>query len=130
MFFEMANERDSYFISCSFIGTCRNSPFWRDIIILIPSREMILAGYHYNRRNCPIIRVNSLNNGNPFSIALLKPFSFATFFGACYYYAGGNLAYYKPSFVEVINIFIAYSIFRDNIRNKAKLITNNIWIFA
>jgi hypothetical protein len=91
---------------------------------------MILAGYHYNWRNCLIIRANSLNNGNPFSIALLKLFSFTTFFGACYYYAGGNFAHHKSNFVEVVDILIAYSIFCDNIRNKAKLITNNIWIFA
>jgi hypothetical protein len=130
MFFEMANERDSYFIGYSFIRTCCNSSFWRDIVILIPNREIILAGYYYNRRNCPIIRANSLNNGNSFSIALLKLFSFITFFGVYYYYAGGNFVYYKPSFIEVINIFIAYFIFRDNIRNKAKLITNDIWIFA
>jgi hypothetical protein len=130
MFFEIANERNSYFIGYSFIKTRRNSPFWRNIIILILNRKMILAGYHYNRRNCPIIRANSLNNGNLFSIALLKLFSFATFFGACFYYVGGNFAYYKPSFVEVVDIFIVYSIFRDNIRNKAKLITNDIWIFT
>jgi hypothetical protein len=130
MFFEITNERDSYFIGCSFIGTRRNNPFWRDIVILIPSREIILASYYYNRRNCPIIRANSLNNGNPFSIALLKLFSFTTSFGACYYHASGNFAHHKPNFIEIINIPIAYSIFRDNIRNKAKLITNDIWIFA
>jgi hypothetical protein len=130
MFFEMANERDSYFIDCSSIGIRRNSPFWRDVVILILSREMILAGYYYNRRNCPTIRANSLNDGNLFSIALLKLFSFATFFGVCYYYAGGDFAHYKSSFVEVVDILIAYFIFRDNIRNKVKPTTNDIWIFA
>jgi hypothetical protein len=91
---------------------------------------MVLAGYDYNRRKCPIIRANGLNNRNPFSIALLKLFHFFTFFGACYDHVGGNLAYYKPNFVEIINIRIKNAIFRDNICNKTKLITDNIWIFA
>jgi hypothetical protein len=91
---------------------------------------MVLAGYDYNRRKCPIIRANGLNNRNPFSIALLELFRFFTFFGACYDYVGGNFAHYKPSFVEIVDIRIKDAIFRDNIRNKAKPITDNIWIFA
>jgi hypothetical protein len=91
---------------------------------------MVLAGYDYNRRKCPIIRANGLNDRNPFSIALLELFRFSTFFGACYDHVGGNFAYYKPSFVKIVDICIKDAIFRDNIRNKAKLITNDIWIFA
>jgi hypothetical protein len=87
---------------------------------------MVLAGYDYNRQKCPTIRANGLNDRNPFSIALLKLFRLFTFFGAYYNYVSGNFAYYKPSFVEIVNIRIKNAIFRDNIRNKAKLITNNI----
>jgi hypothetical protein len=91
---------------------------------------MIFAGNDYNRRNCPIIRANDLNNRNLFPIALLKPFSFFTFFCACYDRISGDLAYYKPNFIEIIDIFVAYTVFSNYIRNKAKLASNNIWIFA
>jgi hypothetical protein len=91
---------------------------------------MVLAGYDYNWRKCPIIRANGLNDRNPFSIALLELFRFFTFFGACYDHIGGNFAHYKPNFVEIVDIRIRDAIFRDNIRNKAKLITDDIWIFA
>jgi hypothetical protein len=89
-----------------------------------------LAGYDYNRRKCPTIRANGLNDRNPFSIALLELFRFSTFFGVCYDHIGGNLAHHKPNFVEIIDIRIRDAIFRDNIRNKAKPITDDIWIFA
>jgi hypothetical protein len=71
-----------------------------------------------------------LNDRNPFSIALLELFRLFTFFGACYDNIGGNFAYYKPNFVEIVDIRIKDAIFRDNIRNKAKPITDDIWIFA
>jgi hypothetical protein len=91
---------------------------------------MVLAGYDYNRRKCPTIRANGLNDRNLFSIALLELFRFFTFFGAYYNHISGNLAYYKPNLVKIIDIRIRNAIFRDNIRNKAKPITDNIWIFA
>jgi hypothetical protein len=87
---------------------------------------MVLAGYDYNRRKCPTIRANGLNNRNPFLIALLELLRLFTFFGAYYDHIGGNLAYHKPNFVEIVDIRIKNAIFRDNIRNKAKPITNDI----
>jgi hypothetical protein len=91
---------------------------------------MIFAGNDYNRRNCPAIRANGLNNRNPFPIALLKPFSFPTSFCAYYDHIGGNFAYYKPNFVEIVDIFVVYTVFSNRIRNKAKSAPNNIWIVA
>jgi hypothetical protein len=91
---------------------------------------VVFARKHYDRRDRPAIRANSLNNRNPFPIALLKLFGPFTFFCACYHHTGGNLAHYKANFVEIVNILVAYAVFGNNGRNKAKLAPNDLWIFA
>jgi hypothetical protein len=87
---------------------------------------MVFARKYHNRRDRPAIRANSLNDRNPFPIALLELFGFFTFFCACYHYTGGDFAYYKASFVEVVNIFVAYAVFGNSGRNKAKPAPNNL----
>jgi hypothetical protein len=87
---------------------------------------MVFARKHHNWRNRPAIRANSLNDRNPFPIALLELFGSFTFFCAYYHHTGGNFAYHKASFVEVINILVAYAVFGNNGRNKAKPAPNNL----
>jgi hypothetical protein len=91
---------------------------------------MVFARKYHNRRNRPAIRANSLNDRNLFPIALLELFNPSTSFCACYHYTGGDLAYHKANFVEIVNILVAYAIFGNNGRNKAKPAPNNLWIFA
>jgi hypothetical protein len=91
---------------------------------------VVFARKHYNRRDRSAIRANSLNDRNPFPIALLELFGPFTSFCACYHYTGGDLAYHKASFVEVVNILVAYAVFGNNGRNKAKPAPNDLWIFA
>jgi hypothetical protein len=91
---------------------------------------MVFARKYHNRRNRSTIRANSLNNRNLFPIALLELFGFSTFFCACYHHTGGDFAHHKASFIEVINILVAYAVFGNNGRNKAKSAPNNLWIFA
>jgi hypothetical protein len=130
MFVKMPNEVHIYFVNCPFIRINGNRSIFRNNVVLILNREMILARNYQKRRNRSTSSVNSHDSGNLFPIALLMFLRPSTSFCIYYNNTSVNLAEREPNLIEVVNILVAYTVFGHNISNEAKSALNNIWIFA
>jgi hypothetical protein len=85
---------------------------------------MVPARNNNVRRHRSICKINSLNNGYLFPITLLHSFWPRPLFKIRNYYIRGNFAYYKASFVEIVDIRLLDAVFGHNIRKKPKPIGN------
>ena len=98
--------------------------------ILILGYEVIFIDNYDKRRYGPAVRINTLNHYNPFAITRLYHLNFTTPFRTYNNYNRGDLSYYKPSLVKVLNIIFIYLIFDYHISYEVKPLLYYGYIFA
>ena len=91
---------------------------------------MVLACEDNKGRESPASRADALDDRSPLPIAWLDLFRSTTSLRPSNYSPSRNYAYYKPSFVKVIRVFVRNTVLCLCIPYKVKPRLNCYWILA
>ena len=117
-------------IGCPTIIGQVNHPVVREGGVAIPRGKVDLTREDDVRRHRPTLRIDCLDDSNPFPISLLCLSRFSASFGTGYDYRYHNYTYQKTGLVEIVNVFGLDIMFRDCVGNKLKPETIRDWIFV